>query len=152
MRTCCKTSCKARVKATTKRVTRTRPRSPQPVTTRRDEQRQGETEEQTKVGVFSIISTETEIHGHEVMLIMKHVNLTVQGSREVPRQGRSEQGQDRRSTTAVPYEATSQRKAAASPEASKNRCSCLAGATQMVWPSGGNNYREHQFNKSCYRK
>ena len=23
---------------------------------------------------------------------------------------------------------------------------------QMVWPSGGNKYREHRFNKSCYRE
>ena len=50
---------------------------------------------------LSIISTATEIPGQEMMIIVKHVNLTVQGDREVPRQRRSEQGEDRESTTAV---------------------------------------------------
>ena len=38
------------------------------------------------------------------MMIMKHVNLTVQGDREVPKQGRSEQGEDRESIRAVQCE------------------------------------------------
>ena len=45
---------------------------------------------------------------------MKHVNLAVQGDREVPRQGRSEQGEDQYNV----------------PEASKNRCKCPAGASR----------------------
>ena len=49
---------------------------------------------------FSIISTATEIQGQEVVKILKHVYTTVQGDREVPRQGRSEQGEDRESTAA----------------------------------------------------
>ena len=50
---------------------------------------------------LSIVSTATEVQGQEKMMIMKHLNRTVQGDREVPRQGRSEQGEDRESTTAV---------------------------------------------------
>ena len=35
----------------------------------------------------SIISTAMEVKGQEMMLIRKHANLTIQGGREVPRQG-----------------------------------------------------------------
>ena len=61
---------------------------------------------------------------------MKHVNLTVQGDRAV-RQGQSEQGEDRESTTAVRCETHHRGKLQpASPEASKNRCRCPAGASR----------------------
>ena len=56
------------------------------------------------------------------MMIMKHVNISPE--REVPRQGQSEQGEDRESTAAVQCE-KSQWKAPASPESSKNRCRWL---------------------------
>ena len=77
---------------------------------------------------LSIVSTATEVQGYE-MMIMKHVNFTVQVDRAVPRQGRSEQGEDREST-AVRCETHHRGKAAASPDASKNRCSCPAGASR----------------------
>ena len=53
--------------------------------------RQGETEEQTQVGdqvenELSNISTVMEVKSQEMMRIKMHVNLTVQGAREVPRQ------------------------------------------------------------------
>ena len=50
---------------------------------------------------FSIISTAMEVKGQVTMLIRKHVKPTVQGVREVSSQGRSEQVEDRVSTTAV---------------------------------------------------
>ena len=75
---------------------------------------------------LSIASTATEVHGQEMMMIMMHVNFEAQGDRAV-RQGRSEQGGEHHSST---MRNTSQRKAAASPEASKNRCSCPAGASR----------------------
>ena len=43
-------------------------------------------------------------------MIMKHVNLTVLGDRAVSRQGRSEQGEDRESTTAVQCETSHREK------------------------------------------
>ena len=49
----------------------------------------------------SIIRTAMDVKGQEMMLIRKHVNLTVQGGREVPRQERSERVEDRESTSAV---------------------------------------------------
>ena len=54
---------------------------------------------------LSIVSTATEVQGQEMMIIMKHVNLSVQGDRAA-RQGQSEQGEDREST----MRNTSQRK------------------------------------------
>ena len=48
---------------------------------------------------LSTISTVMDVKGQEMMRIRKHVNLTVQGGREVPRQGRSERVEDRESTS-----------------------------------------------------
>ena len=77
-----------------------------------------------------IASTTTEVQGLEMMMIMKHVNLTVQGDSTV-RQGRNKQGEDRESTTAVRSETHHRGKLQpASPEASKNRCSCPAEASR----------------------
>ena len=63
-------------------------------------------------------------------MIMKHVNLTVQGDRAV-RPGQCEQGEDRESTTAVRCE-THHRGTLqpASPEASKHQCRCPVGANR----------------------
>ena len=91
---------------TTKRVTRMRPRSPRPVTNRKrssrdKERRKNRRKLESKLKhEFSIVSTATEVQGQEMMMIMKHVNLTVQGGRAV-QQERSEQGEDRESTSAV---------------------------------------------------
>ena len=50
---------------------------------------------------LSIISTAMEVKGQEMILIREHVNLTVQGGTEVPRQGRSERVEDRESISVV---------------------------------------------------
>ena len=63
-------------------------------------------------------------------MIMKHMYLTVQRDREVPRQGRCEQGEDPREQHSSTMRNITQRKAAASPEAFKNRCRCPAGASR----------------------
>ena len=87
----------------------------------------------------------------EMMMIMKHVNFTVQRDREVPRQGRSEQGErwrkhqqyDAKHFTEERY---SQSRSFQEPMQLSSR------GKHLVWPSGGNNYREHRFNRSCYRQ
>ena len=64
---------------------RMRPRSPRPVTNRGDPaetRRDGRTDvswESKLKDEFSIVSTATEVQGQEMMMIMTHVNLTVQG-------------------------------------------------------------------------
>ena len=66
------------------------------------ERRQSRRKLKTKLkNGLSTISTAMEVKGQEMMRIRKHVNLTVQGGREVPRQGRSERVEDRESTSAV---------------------------------------------------
>ena len=100
---------------------------------------------------LSIVSTATEVQGQEMMMIMKHVNLIFQGDREVPRQGRSEQGEDRENTTAVRCETPHRGKLQPVPKHPRTDAVVQQGK-QMVWPSGGNNYREHRFNRSCHRE
>ena len=68
---------------------------------------------------FSIVSTATGVQGQE-MMIMKHVNLTVQGDRAVP-PGQSEQGEDREP-------AASQSRSIQEPMQMPSR------GKQMVWP------------------
>ena len=78
--------------------------SDKPKRSRRDKERRKNRRklESTLKDELSIVSTVTEVQGQEMtMMTMKHVNLTVQGDREVPRQGRSEQGEDRENTTTV---------------------------------------------------
>ena len=68
-----------------------------------------------------IVSTATEVQRQEMMIIMKHVNLTVQGDRAV----RCE---------------THQRKAAASQSRSiQEPMQMSSRSKQMAWPSGENN-------------
>ena len=139
---------------TTKRVTKMRPRSPQPVTTRRDpvetrERRKNRRKLGSKLkDEFSIISTETEIQGQEVILIMKHVKLTVQGEKY---QDKDEVNKAKIEGAPQQYiakhfieESCSQSRSIHEPMELSSRC------TQVVWPSGGNYYRQHRFNKSCY--
>ena len=125
-RTCCKASCNARESdenEVKKRATRDKLEKSSRVT---EEVRKLKSKLKDEL---SIVSTATEVQGQEMMMIVKHVNLTVQGDRAA-RQGQSEQGKDRESTTAVRCE-TSQRKVAASQSrTSKNRCRCPAGASR----------------------
>ena len=91
---------------------------------------------------LSIVSTATEVQGQETMMIMKHVNLTVQGDRAV-RQGQSEQGEDLENTTAEHYE-THQRESCSQSRYIQESMQLSSRGKQMVWPSGGNSYREHR--------
>ena len=85
---------------------------------------------------LSTVSTATEIQGQEMMMIMKHVNLAVHGDRAV-RLGQREQGEDRENTTGVRCETHHRGKLQpASPEASKNRCRCQAGANRWYGHQG----------------
>ena len=97
---------------------------------------------------FSIISTETEIQGQEVILIMKHVKVTVQGEKY---QDKDEVNKAKIEGAPQQYiakhfieESCSQSRSIHEPMELSSRC------TQVVWPSGGNNCRQHPFNKSCY--
>ena len=99
---------------------------------------------------LSIVSTATEVQGQETMMIMKHVNLTFQGDREVPRQGRSEQGEDRENTTAVRCETPHRGKLQPVPKHPKTEAVVQQGQADGM--AGANNNREHRFNRSCYRE
>ena len=77
-----------------------------------------------------------EVQGQEMMMIMKHVNLTVHGDRAV-RRVQSEQGEDPESTHSSTMRNTSQRKAAVS----QSRCiqepmQVSSRGKRIVWPSG----------------
>ena len=63
----------------------------------------------------------------EMMMIMKHVNLTVQGDRSTKTRTKGTRRRSRKDHSSTMWN-ISQRKAAASPEASKNRCRCPTGA------------------------
>ena len=77
-----------------------------------------------------------------IMMIMKHVNLTVQGDRAV-RQGHGEQGEDRESTTVVQCE-THHRESCSQSRSIQEPMQLSSRGKQMVWPSEGDNYREHR--------
>ena len=126
-----------------------RPRSPRPVTNK--ERRKNRRRVKSKLKVeLSVVSTATEVQGQEMIMIMKYVNLTVQGERAV-RQGQSEQGQDRESTTAVHCE-THHRESCSQNRSIQEPMQLSSRGKQMVWPSGGHNYREHRERDSRARE
>ena len=80
------------------------------------------------------------------VMIMKHVNLTVQGEREKYRD-KDEVNKAKIEKAPLQYDAKHLQS-----RGSKNRCSLSKKSKQMVWPSGRNNHREHRFNGSCHQE
>ena len=126
---------KVKAKSTTKRVTRIKPRSPPLVTnlgesSRDMERRKNRRKLESKLkGELSIVSTATAVQGQEMMIIMKHVNCTVQGDRAV-RLGQREQGEDRENNAKhITEESCSQ----PVPKHPRNDAVVQHGK-QMVWP------------------
>ena len=91
---------------------------------------------------LSIVSKATEVQGQMMMMIMKYLNLTVQGERTV-RKGQSEQGEDRETTTAVQCE-THHRESCSQSRSIQEPMQLSSRGKQMVWTSGGHIYREHR--------
>ena len=87
---------------------------------------------------FSIVSTATEIQGQEMMMIMKHVNLSPGRQRSTTRtKGTRLRSGEHHSST---MRNTPQRKAAASQSRSiQEPMQMTSRGKQMVWPSGENN-------------
>ena len=80
--------------------------------------------------------------GQEMMMIMKHMNRTVQGDR-APRLGQSEPGEDRESTTPVQCE-TKRKESCSQSRSIQEPMQLSSRGKQIVWPPGGDNYRERR--------
>ena len=150
MRTCCKTSCKARVKATTKRVTKMRPRSPRPVTTQRDpvETRRRDGRTDASWGLFH------QQHGdgnqgtgrdadHQARELSQSRKTEKHRDKDEVKKAKIERARQHYNAKHFIEESCSQSRSVQEPMQLSSRCK------QMVWPSGGSNYRELDSRKAA---